>query len=407
MASNIKKAFSSALIAGLIFLGINASMGIPLGGTASGGSGAGGDHGGADQIQRNLIAAGQTLESSPRHLLGDPVVLLGSSLVMSPLWAADVRLGHFLQDVNMHHRSLHMKEEMDKFGYHKDAVSLATPGQFVSDAYLIVDKHLKDKNRPEILIYGIAPRDFMDSTTSGLVTSVFNQLVAITDMPKIKDLFLESFDDHMNFVLERTVFLYHKRTRYQTKFEEAVEKLTCRLDKYLAPKTESAAAPFLMGTDHDAIWKQSTEEYARRYKTANEPLFQKQTKCLRALMQLCKERNIKLYIVAMPLSKTNMALMPPGLYQHYMDTLKTETGKADVPLIDLAADGNYGDDDFYDTVHLNQTGGERFIKQMTALVRANSQGIAFTPELLKNVNVESPEPVKPQLATPALTSPAL
>lgn len=124
-------------------------------------------------------------------------------------------------------------------------------------------------------------------------------------------------------------------------------------------------------------------------------------------MQLCKERNIKLYIVAMPLSKTNMALMPPGLYQHYMDTLKTETGKADVPLIDLAADGNYGDDDFYDTVHLNQTGGERFIKQMTALVRANSQGIAFTPELLKNVNVESPEPVKPQLATPALTSPAL
>ncbi len=398
MASNIKKAFSSALVAGLVFLGLNASMGLPLGGS---------DGSGADQIQRNLLAAGQTLESSPRHILGDPVVLLGSSLVMSPLWAADVRLGHFLQDVNLHHRSLHMKEEMDKFGYHKDAVSLATPGQFVSDAYLIVDKYLSDKNRPQILIYGIAPRDFMDSTTSGLVTSVFNQLVAITDMPKIKDLFLESFDDHMNFVLERTVFLYHKRNRYQTKFEEAVEKLTCRLDKYLPPKTESAAAPFLMGTDHDAIWKQSTEEYARRYKTSNEPLFQKQTKCLRALMQLCKERNIKLYIVAMPLSKTNLALMPPGLYQHYMDTLKHETTEARVPLIDLAADGKYTDDDFYDTVHLNQTGGERFIKQMTALVKADSQGLAFTPELLKDVKVDRPEAVKPQLATPALTSPAL
>ncbi len=378
LTKDFTKVFSRTLAAGLAYLAINAFTGLPA---------VDKKEAAGDQIQRSLTDAAQTYSTSPRHILGEPVVLLGSSLVMSPIWAADVKYGHFMQDVSNHHRSIRLKESMDKVGIHKDAVSLATPGQFVSDAYLIVDKYLKAEHKPQVLIYGVAPRDFTDSTSNGLVTSVFNQVAGLGDMQKVRSLFLTTFDENLNFILERTVFLYHKRGRYQTKCEEAAEKVAMRIFPSLRAKANEekakAGTPFLLGTNHDEIWKDSLAEYGRRYKNMDDPLFTRQQTCLRAMLATCKERGIKVYVLAMPLSDDNIKLMQPGFYERYISAVKEETTRAGVPLVNLQADGGYTDDDFYDTVHLNQTGGDRFVAQVTRLVKSSNEGLAYTPSLIK------------------------
>ena len=341
-----------------------------------------------DLIQRSLNDAVSTLQASRRDLKGDPVVLIGSSLVMAPIWSADVAHGHCFKDCLSHHLSQHLADKMFADGVNKDAISLATPGQFVSDTYLIVDKYLKDNTKADILIYGVAPRDFMDDTTGGLaLTSVFDKLVSLADLPKVSKLFFNTFDERADFILNRSIFLYKKRGRYQNKFQDSVVRAT---DKVLGPGKETIAdkpsddmVGFLMGGDHDQIWKKSISEYKQRYKYFNAQQFEKQQECFKSLLGLCKERNIKLYVLAMPLTTDNLNLMPPELYTKYISFVQSATTAQGFTFVNLQSKGGYTDQDFYDTVHLNNQGGERFLSQMDNLVLADKHGLAYNDSILE------------------------
>lgn len=363
----------------LAFLAINLAL-AGNGQTASGESK-------KDAIQKSLAQATSVLETRAGT---EPVVLIGSSLILAPLWSVDVADGAFFKDCMQHHTSSHLEKLVDR-----PVVSLATAGQFVSDTYLITEKLLNGKQRPSVLIYGVAPRDFMDDTTGGLaMTSVFDSLVETKDFSKIDKLFFNNFDERGDFVLNRSVFLYRKRGRYQAKVQDFAAKFE---DKMLAQlpvsnqagsvtgastdantKPASSAnlatnadplANFLLGGDRDAVWKQSIEEYAKRYKHFNAKQFDKQKECFRALTALCAERKIKLCVVAMPLTDDNLKLMPPGLYQRYISFVKEATKEAAVPFLDLQSAKAYDESNFYDTVHLNSKGGEKFLSTVSNLVR--------------------------------------
>jgi hypothetical protein len=177
-----------------------------------------------DAIQKSLAQATAVLQQQAG---AEPVVLIGSSLILAPLWSVDVADGAFFKDCMQHHTSGHLEKLVDR-----PVVSLATAGQFVSDTYLITEKLLSGKHHPSVLIYGVAPRDFMDDTTGGLaMTSVFDSLVETKDFSKIDKLFFNNFDERGDFVLNRSVFLYRKRGRYQAKVQDFTAKLE---DKVLA-----------------------------------------------------------------------------------------------------------------------------------------------------------------------------
>ncbi len=343
-----------------------------------------------DAIQKSLAQATNVLQTRAGT---EPVVLIGSSLILAPLWSVDVADGAFFKDCMQHHTSSHLEKLVDR-----PVVSLATAGQFVSDTYLITEKLLNGKQRPSVLIYGVAPRDFMDDTTGGLaMTSVFDSLVETKDFSKIDKLFFNNFDERGDFVLNRSVFLYRKRGRYQAKVQDFAAKFEDKMLAQLpvsnqagsvtgastdansksASSTSLAAnasavdplANFLLGGDRDAVWKQSIEEYAKRYKHFNAKQFEKQKECFRALTTLCAERKIKLCVVAMPLTDDNLKLMPPGLYQQYISFVKEATKEAAVPFLDLQTAKAYDESNFYDTVHLNSKGGEKFLSTVSNLVR--------------------------------------
>jgi len=323
-----------------------------------------------DTIQRALAGAVQTLKQARAN---KTVALIGSSLVIAPLWSTDVSRGYFHEDCMNHHTSAVLTKKLGVQGLDADVVSLATAGQFVSDTYLIVDKYLKTDRKPEILIYGIAPRDFMDDTAGGLaLTSVFDQIVGVEDIPQVSSLFFNTFEERIDFVLNRSAYLYRKRGRYQTKFQDNCQKLAAKVmgdrkDKIVVSGQNDPLAGFLLGGNRTDIWAKSIEEYSRRYRYFNAQQFEKQKECFKALVALCKERDIKLYVLAMPLTNDNRKLMPPQFYERYISFVKEATADANVPFMDLQKSA-YKDDDFYDTVHLNSAGGERFLTTVSGLV---------------------------------------
>jgi hypothetical protein len=140
------------------------------------------------------------------------------------------------------------------------------------------------------------------------------------------------------------------------------------LAKVDAGKSNDPLAGFLLGGNRNDIWAKSIDEYSRRYKFFNKQQFEKQKECFKSLVALCKQKGIKLYVVAMPITEDNRKLMPPELYSSYIDCLSSTTKAAGVPFLDLQKSGHYHNDEFYDTVHLNGDGGERFLATMSNMV---------------------------------------
>jgi hypothetical protein len=388
---------SSALTAAILFLTLN----FALPASTQIGRKAGSNAPSGDLIQRSLAQAVTRLDTTFTKQTASsekPVVLIGSSLIIAPLWSADVRYEKFAQDSMVHHESKFLKRLLGRAGCQQEVVSLATAGQFVSDTFLIVDKYLKGPTKPDVLVYGIAPRDFMDDTTGGLaLTSIFDGLVSLEDFPHIAPLFFTSFNEKADFALNRLVFLYRKRGRYQVKLNETMEKAAYQLTHALGvacvksnTTPTEVASGFLVGGNRKDIWTKSIEEYSRRYKHFNQDQFAKQKECFQALLKLCKERRIKLYVVAMPLTADNQKLMPEGLFEKYKDCLATTCKANQIPYLDLLTNSQYGDDDFYDTVHLTYSGGEKFLKTVSHLVlQERAKKLAESKHL---ANTKAPSP---------------
>jgi RNase H-fold protein (predicted Holliday junction resolvase) len=82
---------------------------------------------------------------------------------------------------------------------------------------------------------------------------------------------------------------------------------------------------------------------------------------LERIEDLCTEKQIKLIIVNMPLSKENKKLFSDGFYDSYRaDVAKTVRSPA--VFIDLAASENWPMSCYHDSVHLNEKGGARLNK---------------------------------------------
>ncbi len=106
-------------------------------------------------------------------------------------------------------------------------------------------------------------------------------------------------------------------------------------------------------------------DYIRRYGTHNGnqylSMFNIQKQFFTKLVALCKLEKIKLIILNMPLTKENMTLMPAGSYERYISLLNVEAKQYGFPLIDLNKNPQFIRSDFYDTAHMNSTGGKKLL----------------------------------------------
>lgn len=302
------------------------------------------------------------------------VVLLGSSLVMYPFWSMDKEADKSIYDIFHHHRSHTLEKHLSTAGFNNPTVfNLAIFGQMSSDAYIYVNEYLKGDRKPDYLVLGIAPRDFSDyDLPSPVHTFTFKRLVGLKNFPNYQDLYLPNWLDKADFLCTHTCFFYGKRWRLQKEIDKAIEKFYQTSGQLLglqSTTTSNTAKPaqqagFMLEGSEEDRWKNSREEYRRRYKNIAERDLSIQMGFLDKLLSVCRERGIKVVLVNMPLTNVNRQLLPAGFYQQFEETIGKMATKENAAYVPLGANADFTDADFWDTTHLNHSGGHKLVKHI-------------------------------------------
>lgn len=319
------------------------------------------------------------------------IVLLGSSLMLEALNTGDATYLHKAQNVSLHHTSSCLQDDLQaKLGYKPHTFSFAIAGQMASDAYAIASTLLRGKDKPTTIVYGIAPRDFMDNTLTNVTTTeTFRYLARVGDLSRTFAAAKPSFFEVMDRGLENISFIYKHRVDLlciqQHAFKSLLERIGYRnLDTYKVPfelrrialkdlledvaSNETMVCPY---GDPPVPYLDNLAEYRQRYAHMNARMFKNQLGYLEQLLQYGKEQNIKVVLVNMPLTSDNVALMPPGFYQNYLTQIQNLSAKYDSKLIDMNLPGTFNRGYFADSAHLNGLGGMRFFDLLSQALIVN------------------------------------
>jgi hypothetical protein len=335
------------------------------------------------------------------------VVLIGSSLVMFPFWAMDAAINPKQPDIAHYHHSIALGRMLgDKADLETPIFNLASAGQMASDTYLYVNEFLDGPSKPDVLFWGVAPRDFGDNNLSNPMSTVsFKRIVNLQNLDKYKATFLPHFNEQAEFVANELCFLYGRRWRMQRESDRLLEKLDGTITKgcgitpgagsaygngivTVAQPAASAGVANIDGTtsgDEPGAdvtrkltgtarerWVSSLKEYRSRYKGIGDRDISVQMDSLERVLKICQERGIKVVLVNLPLTRANRDLMPEGFYKRFSQQVAAKAGahKDNVKYFDISLDKRFNDFDFWDTVHMNQLGGCKMLEIITPAVKS-------------------------------------
>jgi hypothetical protein len=306
------------------------------------------------------------------------VVLLGSSLVMHPFWSMDAQLDKKIGDIFHHHSSITFGRELEASGCSKQNVySLAVFGEMASDGYIYANDFLKGDKKPDVVVLGMAPRDFSDAyLTAPTATFTFKKVVGLSNFGRYADAYLPGWQDKADFIATHACYFYGKRWRLQHELEKGLTKAYrfFHMDMAAKPSAESATAAsqagYMSAAMVDDRWKNSAKEYRARYRDIENKDLTVQMGFLQKTLTVCKERGIKVVLVNMPLSDTNRELLPSPFYADFrqrLGNLAEQSGN--VQYVDLGDASEFNHNDFWDTAHLNFNGGHKLLAHITPVVK--------------------------------------
>jgi len=318
------------------------------------------------------------------------VALLGSSLMVSAVNNSDAMyMQKELNLANYHHAIYLDKLLTEKFGGSFKTYNLAGPGQMPSDAYMTLQTMLKTHQRPDVVVYGVAPRDFYDSSMSSPVdTEAFRFLHRLVNLDDSWNKYFKSPWDKLNFILERDVYLYGNALDISMIVHDKVEQ---QLDKYFPPKQGKGAFTYWdrikllpdykpgeihplavvvhpQNPSEPPTFSDNTPEYQERYKNPDLKIYKIQHFFLLKLVELCKRERIELVVVNMPITLDNIRVLGSDKYMGYVNALRTMAIQHKVPAFDLNDFALYTREDYHDGVHLNAFGGNKFLNQLVGIM---------------------------------------
>jgi hypothetical protein len=324
-----------------------------------------------------------------QHAQKPDVLLMGSSLMMMALHGADATYLNIPQNVAVHHRSAYLEKLLSS--HSKQPVStfaFALGGQMASDAYVLASTLFHGDKKPCTLVYGIAPRDFMDNTVpSPASTETFRYMERLGDLRKIALSSRTSFWEQTEWVFGQAVFLYGRRLDFvylQNKYSRQMLKLLgiTGLDVVHTPIPLRKLALLELPEDEGpndlsimpysgASYYDNLPEYRMRYKAFKPKLFNMQIGFLEKLLRYCEQQRINVVLVNMPLTQDNVELMPAGFYAHYSSSVQQLASKYHASVWDFQDTKTFPKTLFSDSVHLNGKGGMRFFEVLASRLAAS------------------------------------
>lgn len=324
------------------------------------------------------------------------VVLLGSSLVMFPFWAMDAGINPKIDDIAHYHQSMALSRALSATQVPAagsvPVFNLASAGQMSSDTYLYVNEFLAGASKPDVVLWGVAPRDFGDANlTSPMSTVSFKRIVNLQNLAKYKATFLPHFNEQAEFIANEICYFYGRRWRMQRESDRLIEKLDtvitskCGVTPGAGSLAPAQASGVVFADEPGADitrrltgfarerWVSSLREYRSRYKGIGDRDITVQISCLDRTLKLCRDRGIKVVLVNLPLTRANRELMPAHFYQRFGGELAAAAARypSDVSYFDLSLDKRFTAYDFWDTVHMNQLGGAKLLNIIVPTIKGD------------------------------------
>ncbi len=313
------------------------------------------------------------------------IVFLGSSLMLTPLGVSDAQFLEQKLDATAHHESLYFNELIkQRTGTSVRNFNFALPGEMPSDAYLITKLLLCGNRKPQIIVYGVGARDFMDNMLAGpKSTDPYRCLIPFDNEKKAA-----GFGDNPTWS-EKLAYVSGQIFDPTNKREELARQaqliassfvsdptgikpsIHTLLPRYHPMEIDPGESLFKPDNNQDkARLTDNLEEYRRRYGVLNWSTFLTQFQFLARLLEQARLENVKIVLVEMPVTSVNRQLIPPPVWQSYQETLRVLSHCKGTTFIDLQATNLFSDADFGDTVHLNTIGG---IKMLNVLAESFSK----------------------------------
>lgn len=117
-----------------------------------------------------------------------------------------------------------------------------------------------------------------------------------------------------------------------------------------------------------ARFTNNINEYRQRYRKLNWDTFTCQSTFFVDLLKTARDNNIKVLVVAMPITSVNRRLLPDYIAALYKNNLRVLSKSFGAHLIELDDSNLFGDQDFGDTVHLSTRGSTKLIDSIAKCI---------------------------------------
>jgi hypothetical protein len=324
-----------------------------------------------------------------------PLVVFGSSLVIAP--SARLNDMHYSKPDEYGYRSktpgagIYERAIKSIRGNCPEMKILAVPGSVVSDQVLILRTLIEARKAPKMLVFTLAPRDFMDNEvgekTGDTATARVLDFVSHNKNFWPQSLTPTGFENcwkshHSYLDLVRKHFSRSLRDKVCTWSGHPKDLWSAALTKVASDPTQGEvkeasgeAREEKINADNldPAAMARDLKTYKDRYQPANRATFEQQVEALDQLLAMTKEAHIATLLVEMPLSRENLDLLQPEQKAMLADSVKKLATRYDVDFIDYnqSAAPPFETSDFYDSVHLNKPGARKFVNQFARSLAAS------------------------------------
>lgn len=306
------------------------------------------------------------------------LLVLGSSLPMEAIARYDAEYtGSFdeknLDAVRKYTGASYLEHLIaEKNGTSMTAFNLTCVACMASDAELILRRVIEAGRAPQIVIFGIGPRDFIDNIVPAVgKTPVCRLLTNRITLPEIISQ-VRPLDETRDLLMGQLVYLYKVRGDYKTMLTGwACDLLSHPADLYesnqMAKIEKQQIQTELPETAVSSPIKPSAKrsqfadlpEWKERYLPANFERFEKEKASFENMLATCKKNGIRMIVVNMPLTNENKKLIPDKLYARYQNEICKLPAQFGDELIDLDSNKAFQLSDFYDSAHVNSQGGKK------------------------------------------------
>ncbi len=281
------------------------------------------------------------------------VVVFGSSLLGSAHISADANFESKLLDVLAHRQMSFLGSQLkQRLGHDVSIFSLGSPGQMISDSYVISKALFTNTKKPKLVIATIAPRDFIDNTLP---------CPASTDHYKFFSRFLDVAKDDAKAYPD-----------FFSRLGAEIEKLPIKtasklsLNKYAEPsKAEyestsiSRVEPGTSMVPARAVPSRvdNTAEYKERFRDPASSSYAAEMQFFQQWLSNLNKQGITVMVVAMPTTPENRKLLPEKFWTKFRADVSKTCKQNNAEWFDLSDSGLFQPTDYLDTVHLNAYGG--------------------------------------------------